>query len=104
MTLAEQVGDLRLRRVSGVLRDRRDERDLNAVSSEDLLLYRRVRRKRNVVLVAALRVLSLAVHHADDPKRQVRNAKVLSDRIRAWKKIVGKCLADHDHTRGSAHV
>jgi hypothetical protein len=76
VTLAQQVSDLRLRRVGRVLRNRRDVSDLHARVAQNLLLHRRVRRKRNVVLIAALRILSLARHHADDAKRQIHHANV----------------------------
>src|SRR5205085_12276336 len=76
----------------------------NAVSTKYLLLHRRVRRKRDIVLIAPLRVLSLWRHNTDNTKWQIHHAYVLAHRVRPWKQILSQRLADDDDSRSSTHI
>src|SRR5687768_6636445 len=61
-------------------------------------------RKRDVVLIAALRILSLRGHNSNNTERQIRDANCLAHRITACVKSVSQRLADDDHSRSGSHV
>ncbi|MGI9064948.1 MAG: hypothetical protein ACR2HX_00875 [Pyrinomonadaceae bacterium] len=63
IALTQQVRDLLLGRVGCVLRNGRRVCDLEAWTSQHLLLHSCVGSEGNIILIAALLVLALARHH-----------------------------------------
>src|SRR5262249_2099630 len=101
VALAQQVGNLILRRVSRGRRDGRDVRKLHEGDRQQFLLNRRERRYRIVILVSPLRVLTSSGHHSNDAEGQFTHADHLSNRIRAGEEIIGDGSAqDYDSRRG----
>ena len=93
-----------LRGIGRVGRNRRDVGNLQTGAAENFLLHRGVRREGDVVLIAALRILSFARHDSHNPEGKILHSNCLTDGIGAGKQVVGNRLAHDQHARGGAHI